>query len=230
MPALIEIPELERVVLSDASAHHLYDFLYSIYAERDYANLDKSLLLKARDSATEFLGFLRQDNVLTVGEGYKDFKEVSRIIGHKTGSLNKRLNENARKHDAKSENKKLLLEDISDAIFEILRLSKIKVFKPEDVSLYSSIGCYVSGMQELKESSLKNRQLYMAALYYLCKDSSVALVVSGIGFRGRLIELLNGFLTEKPEIFASIQPRIRFYVHIADVNSNNYNTLEYKPK
>ncbi|MDP3765418.1 MAG: hypothetical protein Q8R04_02805 [Nanoarchaeota archaeon] len=200
----MEIAEHEPAVLFGSNALSLGDFPKLIYVARKYADLDKELLIGILRSSEEFLSFIRKGNAFTVKEAIGDFENLEMIIRSKQEFLDEYHHmKTPSKYARRVEEKRSLFTNIASNVFDILRMVRSKIFKPEDQAVYDKLYETLSPLFGIclppQISSEKYKHLYAAAFYLsLHQETSAALVVTGQQFEIGLKSLARRFLSMAP--------------------------------
>ena len=195
MPTLLEIAELEDIVLFDSSANPAHYLLDAIYEARQYAQLNRNVLIMAQADMQQFLGFLYSENVFINADSVQHLEIYQSKLAHKQKFLNQRQKELCGTGAASWKSKKELLDTISSMVFEMMQLAKRKVFTPADLELYAKSQELIPHILERKGITMDIPQehagFYAAALYAsLAENKKVGFVGNGTEL-GRGLEIIT---------------------------------------
>ncbi len=183
MQTLVEIAQIEGRVLFDSNSLRVYDFLDSTYPVRRYQELDEGILIDVLENIKDFLKFVRRRNTVTIEKTYRDFENLQRKIESKKNFLDgEQLRIPPRYTTPPSLRKQQLFHSISNSVFELLRHTNSKMFRPEDSELYDKLHKLVVDIWYSSPKSLlpvfldRWREMYAIAFYLCLQQNSVALV------------------------------------------------------
>ena len=198
MITLQEIAEREHTVLFDSSASNLDNFIPKVYPTKRYEDLDVEYLIQCEKNLRDFLEFVLCPNTLTVDETVTNFVQLHKMVRDKQQFFNTQKRRLISRYSSNQDQSRILVVDISDTIFNILRILPRKIFKDGDRDEYKELYEYAKNValhSSLPKLSVKNRQLCAAALYIsLHKNNHVGVVTKSINFRTALETMTRNLL------------------------------------
>ena len=217
MATLVDIADLEKIVLFDSSANNLGNFTQGIHDVKKYADLDRDLLTDVQRGIIEFSEFIEKENTFTVEATLTDFENLSRLVGTTQEFLNLNQGRTPKKYIGRGENKQLLFEEISNAIFNVTRLLKSKFFIPEDKesynAFYEAIPHIFDKFTSPSDALLSITRLYAALFYLSLSQKTPVAIVSRKRMAHYGLDLLTrGFreISQNPSLLQEFPIKLYF--------------------